>query len=93
MDSQVNRCSLVSTGVIGDSLQLDSILSKIPMLFVSAILVKYKLSQIMRKPVYGICENKDADQLRGNREADQRLCFRYIDRIIPLLSKSEISSL
>ena len=23
-----------------------------------------------------ICENKDADQLRGNREADQRLCFR-----------------
>ena len=27
-----------------------------------------------------ICENKDADQLRGNREADQRLCFRYTDR-------------
>ena len=25
-----------------------------------------------------ICENKDADQLRGKREADQRLCFRYI---------------
>ena len=35
------------------------------------------------------CENKDADQLRGNREADQRLCFRYIDSTIPLLSKSE----
>ena len=32
-----------------------------------------------------ICENKDADQLRGNREADQRLCFRYIDSTIPLL--------
>ena len=40
-----------------------------------------------------ICENKDADQLRGDREADQRLCFRYTDRKIPLLSKSEISSL
>ena len=40
-----------------------------------------------------ICENKDADQLRGNREADQRLCIRYIDSTIPLLSKSEISSL
>ena len=39
------------------------------------------------------CETKDADQLRGNREADQRLCFRYIDSTIPLLSKSEISSL
>ena len=40
-----------------------------------------------------ICENKDADQLSGNREADQRLCFRYIDSTIPLLTKSEISSL
>ena len=26
-----------------------------------------------------ICEKKDAYQLRGNREADQRLCFRYTD--------------
>ena len=33
------------------------------------------------------------DQLRGDREADQRLCFRYIDNTIPLLSKSETSSL
>ena len=29
----------------------------------------------MRKPAFCICENKDADQLRGNRVADQRLCF------------------
>ena len=41
----------------------------------------------MRKPVFRICENKDADQLRGNREADQRLCFRYIDSTTPLLPK------
>ena len=47
----------------------------------------------MRKPTFCICENKDADQQRGNREADQRLCFRYIDSPIPLLTKSEISSL
>ena len=47
----------------------------------------------MRNPAFCICENKDADQLRGNREADQRLCFRYIDSTIPLLSKYEISSL
>ena len=40
-----------------------------------------------------ICENKDADQLRGDREADQRLCFHYMDSTIPLLPKSEISSL
>ena len=48
----------------------------------------------MRKTMLSICENKDADQLRGNREAaDQRLCFRYIIGTIPLLSKSEISSM
>ena len=47
----------------------------------------------MRKPAFCICENIDADKLRGNREADQRLCFRYTDSMIPLLSKSEISSL
>ena len=36
----------------------------------------------MGKPTICICDNKDADQLRGNREADQRLCFRYTDSII-----------
>ena len=46
----------------------------------------------MRKPTICICENKDEDQFRGNREADQRLCFRYSDSTIPLLLKSEISS-
>ena len=50
------------------------------------------MSLVMRKPAFCICENKDADQLRGNREADQRLCFRYTDSTIPLLSISEISS-
>ena len=43
----------------------------------------------MRKPAFCICENKDADQLCGNRTADQRLCFHYIDSTIPLLSKSK----
>ena len=33
----------------------------------------------MRKPVFSICENKDADQ---------HLYFRYIDSTIPLLHKS-----
>ena len=47
----------------------------------------------MRKSAFCICEKKDADPLRGNREADLRLCFRYIDNTIPLLPKYEISSL
>ena len=33
----------------------------------------------MRNPDFCMCENKDAGQLRGNREADQRLCFRFTD--------------
>ena len=53
----------------------------------------HKMSRAMRKLAFCICENKDADQLRSNREADQRLCFRYIDSTIPLLPKSEILSL
>ena len=51
------------------------------------------MSHLMRKPAFCICKNKDANQLRGNREADQRLCFRYTDNTIPLLPRSEISSL
>ena len=46
----------------------------------------------MRKPTICLCENKDADQLRGNREADQRLCFRYTDSTVPLLLKSKIQN-
>ena len=46
----------------------------------------------MGKPTICICENKDADQLRGNREADQRLCFCYSDSKIPLLLTAKISS-
>ena len=50
------------------------------------------MSRLMGKPTISIGENKDADQLCGNREADQCLCFRYSDSTIPLLLKSEISS-
>ena len=53
------------------------------------VLVDY-FSCVVRKPAFCICENKDADQLRGNREADQRLCFHYTDSTIPLLPKSKI---
>ena len=51
------------------------------------------MSLVMRKQDFCVCENKDADQLRGNREADQPLCFRYTDSTIPLLPKYEITSL
>ena len=52
-----------------------------------------KMSQAMRKPAFCICENKGADQLHSNYAADQRLCFRYLDRTFNLLFKSKISSL
>ena len=60
---------------------------------VSTFLLMNVMSLVMRKPDFCICENKDADQLRGNREADQRLCFRYTDSTTPLFLKSDISSL
>ena len=43
------------------------------------------MSLCVRKPTICMGENKDADQLRGNREADQRLCFRYTDSTFPPL--------
>ena len=54
--------------------------------------IKFDMSRLVGKPTICIGENKDADQLRGNREADLRLCFRYMDSTLPLLLKSEISS-
>ena len=47
----------------------------------------------MRKPALCICENKCVDQLHGDCAADQCLCFCNIDGTIPLVPKSEISSL
>ena len=62
--------------------------------------MRYPFNEPRRKKTgFCICENKDADQLRGNCdqlrgncEADQSLCFRYTDSTIPLLAISEISS-
>ena len=60
--------------------------------FQMSFMQRNEMSCVVRKRDYCLCENKGADQLRGNREADQRLCFRYSDSTIPLLLKSEISS-
>ena len=38
----------------------------------------------MRKPDFCLWENKAADQLCSNCEADQRLSFRYLDSTVPL---------
>ena len=53
----------------------------------------FEVSRVMRKPAFSKCENKGADQLHNYCAADQHLCFCYIDSTIPLLPKSEISSL
>ena len=50
------------------------------------------MSLVVRKPAFCICENKDADYLHSECEADQGLCFRYMGSTIPLLCKSEFSS-
>ena len=51
------------------------------------------MSPGVRKSTFCIFESKDADQLHGNREADQRLCFHYLNSTIALISKAKISSL
>ena len=49
------------------------------------MLIHSQLSRRMGKPTICIGENKGADQLRSNCEADQRLCFRYTDSTFPPL--------
>ena len=56
-------------------------------------MIKLQMSRRMGKATICIGENEGADQLRSTCEADQRLCFRYADSTISLLSKSKISSL
>ena len=51
-----------------------------------------RMIRVVNKHANCISENKGADQLPNNRVAYRRLCFRYIDRIIPLLPLSELSS-
>ena len=46
----------------------------------------------MTKQTLHLGENKDANQLHGNREADQHLCFHYRDGAF-LLLKSKLSSI
>ena len=55
----------------------------------------YNLFQMIIEPRHEKTNilHKDTDKLHGYSEADQPLCFRYIDSTIPLLSKSKISSL
>ena len=54
------------------------------------------LSRVMRKPDFCICKKKDADQLRGNPEADQRffvLATRIVLSLYFLNPKFQVSSL
>ena len=67
-------------------------MTQLQLLTIFKALQRSRLSRRIRKPTICICENKGAYQLRGNREADQRLCFRYTDSTICLLLKSQISS-
>ena len=48
------------------------------------------INHIMTIPAFCMRENKDADQQRGNRVADQRICFRYTGNIFPLIPTSDI---
>ena len=47
----------------------------------------------MRKPAFCTCENKDADQLCGNREADNAFVFatRIVQSLFLLIPKFQVS--
>ena len=43
---------------------------------------KKNMSRLLRTPTLCMCENIGADQLRGDSESDQRICFRHTTRIV-----------
>ena len=53
-----------------------------------------EMSRVVRKPAFCICESKDADQLRSNREADQPFVFatRIVQSLYFLNTKFQASS-
>ena len=57
------------------------------------LLTPNQLSHVMRKPVYAVCEQQRRRSACASAQSDQRLYFRCLDSMIPLVSTSEISSL
>ena len=53
----------------------------------------YKLSHVMRKPVYAICEQQRLRSAWASAQYDQHLCFRCIYSLISEVSTAELSSL
>ena len=52
----------------------------------------WEMSHVMRKPVHAICEQQRRRSACASAQSDQRLCFRWLDSMIPLLAIAEISS-
>ena len=69
------------------SLTLQSVLVAMSPVLSNSLFLQ-QMSSIIRKPAFCIYENKDADQLRNNRAADQCLCSPSIDRTILLLIRN-----
>ena len=51
------------------------------------------LSNVMRKPVFAICEQQRRRSACASANSDQHLCFRCLNSIISQVSISKISSL
>ena len=73
-------------------------------LYLTWLMIQRRMSRVMRKPAFCICQNKGAYQLRSNCAPDLiscavtsqlicALCFRYIDSTTHLLPKSSVLSL
>ena len=74
---------------------LDGLMLLLCEMLVQVIRFVFDLLYEVRHENTAFCKwgNKGADQLCGNHAADQCLCFRFIDRTILLLRKSEMSNL
>ena len=78
---------------LGPRMEAPEVVERIEKLKVNRVQSIAKASITIEPCHEKICENKGTDRLRSNCAADRRLCYSYIDSTIPLLPKSQISSL
>ena len=55
-----------------------------------AYIMWFKISRIMRKPVFAVCEQQRRRSACASVQSDQHLCFCCLDSIIPILANSKI---
>ena len=93
IDTLQGWCSINTASIASDGLQshIHTVSGTQDMVIVGQKVSKYE--PLHKNTIKLVVENIVTDQLCSNCTADQLLCFRYTDSIIPIVLKFKVSSL